>query len=138
MTNKLVEKQIENILVAQAMMQDISNKQLAEELNFWTNEAFDESVKNGTFHCGAAACFGGWCAVEPHFRKQGLKANSAGEPVFKDPTLTPSEVSERLFGDFQMFMARRWGEEGTERQIVQARLRHALGQAVSKLEERND
>jgi hypothetical protein len=51
--------------------------------------------------CGTAACFGGHCAVDPQFMKQGVY-ESGGVPTHVDYD-TPAAIAWMLFGDRNMF-----------------------------------
>lgn len=64
--------------------------------------------ENESTHCGTHACFGGWCALHPPFKNQGL-CRTPGRVTYRDPVtgLTgPTSGDDILFGDCEMFDAR--------------------------------
>jgi hypothetical protein len=83
--------------------------------------------------CGGVACLGGWCALWPEFRRQGVyPLPGSGEPWIEAGTLTGSRVARFLFGDEAMFECA-WSKErhdhGDDHSIALARLmarEHAL------------
>ena len=87
-----IERQIENILVAKAMMDSLPDSAIYPKLDYWNNW---DMVPLGHNHCGAAACFGGWVAVHPHFRKQGISIGAGGQPELSRSTYS---AAEELFG----------------------------------------
>ncbi len=116
---------IENLLVAQAMVLDLPDE--AIDLDQWANE---EHVESQGHTCGSVGCFGGWVAVHPHFKKQGVTADRYdGYPVMRGHTF-PSNVSLELFGDWEMFGSRRRPRISQRREIL-ARIERALNKAVA-------
>lgn len=91
--------------------------------------------------CQTRACFGGWVAVHPFFREQGVYAGESGEPLMYG-VVAPSRVAERLFGDWRLFSIRRGGfldsfydqepePEGiSDHEIVARRLEHLLANSI--------
>lgn len=81
--------------------------------------------------CGAAACFGGWCAVWPPFVAQGVtKGEFSGMPLA--PGGAYLEAAEFLFGHDRMFYARRLSavehidksfSGGTDHELITHRLK---------------
>lgn len=118
-----VDRQIKNCLVAKALMDSLPNKAIYPNLEYWQN---DKMADKGPKGCGAAACFGGWCAVHPYFKRQGVEADSDGAPIFKgDPMSYFKEVSKFLFGDSEMFEANYGGL--ADRAEINRRIERALG-----------
>ena len=58
--------------------------------------------------CGTTACFGGWCAIHPAFQAQGIYALPFGKPAMieNNAHLSGGEISDKLFGDSALFVAR--------------------------------
>lgn len=124
-------QQIENVLVAQAMMKDIKASQLIPGLTSYANRDMIKATLTGEHRCGSAACFGGWVAVHPHFAKHGIVPNSEqGYPVFKKSHRGMGvDVSEYLFGDSTMFYPNdiEWvGPQLSDKAEINARLKRAL------------
>lgn len=123
------EKQIENLLVAQAMFQDIPARNL--NLGWWSNQELRTAVIEGSdpIHaCGSTACFGGWVALHPHFQKQGVRGdNWCGSPKMSGVS-DPGRVALHLFGNEMMFSGGHWASGGgtTDRKEVFARIKYAL------------
>jgi hypothetical protein len=98
-----VDKQIENLLVATAMMYDIGPKKLVADLGAFSN---GNMKTYGPNHCRSAACFGGWVAICPYFKAQGVTRErySDGSPTMrsrkggKSHNLSAYDVPVRLFG----------------------------------------
>lgn len=122
-------KQIENLLVAQAMILDLPNRKFTYSLNLSANDAM---LEKGPNHCGSAACFGGWVAVHPHFQAQGVRARKDdGSPMCRG-LFSSLEISQRLFGDSSMFKSgtRFWSGPSQEKREVLARIKDALEEVV--------
>lgn len=86
--------------------------------------------------CGTVACFGGWCAIWPGFRAQGIEPDPwSGAPQRKERGGCPSGVSEYLFGHSDLFSPRHACifdkiEEGTDHEVVTKRLRALIKNSV--------
>lgn len=158
-------RQIENVLVAQAMMAEVPRENIAFGLQAWAEMCEDPKFlrmaswnrpmeaecddvpspeKLKEFHCGSAACFGGWCAIHPHFKRQGIQRAWNGAPEVREPqtkngrvriTMYPSEVSEYLFGRSDMFYERMPGEPADEKVLIERRLKKAMEALVHTLNE---
>ena len=147
-----IERQIENILAAQAMMAEIPDGHIAPNLGSWARMGGGRSYVDTPseeqlceLHCGSAACFGGWVAVTPHFKKQGVRRDEEdGSPFMKVQNendtvdhLHGSEVAKALFGEEYMFNAQ-MSTEGPrstpERLIIERRLQVALSRRLAELE----
>jgi hypothetical protein len=132
MDRRKVNKQIENLLVAEAMMRGIPNRFIYPRLGDWIRGTNEELCE---LKCGAAACFGGWVVQHPHFRKQGVRQDSDGSPTMPNASWA-SSVSEELFGDSNLFNSRELSEgPGTDKEIVLKRIRRALEDKFDQLEE---
>jgi hypothetical protein len=128
------DQQIENLLVAQAMFQDIPAQRIS--LDWWSNAVLRTAVSEGkdpVHSCGSTACFGGWVALHPHFQRQGVRGdNYCGSPEMAGVTY-PEQVALHLFGNDMMFAERHWasGELTSDRQEVFARIKYALKQLTA-------
>ena len=114
--NSTIDKQIRNCLVAIDMVKSLPPEKFTKGLSSWT--------------CGSAACFGGWVAVHPFFKKQGVvRVSEDGSPTFIGSLYgAASEVSRSLFGSYVLFDYRAWGELPglSDKQVVLYRLKRAL------------
>lgn len=86
--------QIENCLVLLAEFEAMSPRKFVPLLNEW--------------HCGSAACIGGWVAQHPHFQAKGVfPAEFEGAPCAAvgrlGDVLSGSLLANELFGDLLMF-----------------------------------
>lgn len=139
-TKAQVEKQIENLLQAQAMMEDLPNSALVAGLFCWRAnkrkdfDQYDEEIddKQLLHRCGSAACFGGWVAVHPYFRKLGVRPGKSGEPAMEGMLVW--DVAHDLFGDSNMFDANCGGGNGNDRAVVLQRIKNALADRLEELE----
>jgi hypothetical protein len=78
-------------------------------LGLWLmHDTHPSKVKLHTWTCGSAHCFGGWVAVSPEFRAQGVSANKhdGGAPILSSPTRYSWHVADKLFGDDNIFASR--------------------------------
>lgn len=58
--------------------------------------------------CGTVACFGGWCAWWPSFRRQGVVADPSGAAVVDSGDGSSVRFADKhLFGDDHVFDPRR-------------------------------
>lgn len=136
---KQIEKQIENVLVAQAMMQDIPRGAIVKNLGCWRQDHYGEDGDVATqdliqHKCGSAACFGGWVAVHPHFKKQGVKAEWTGAPKFAGGNYYSTfDVSKKLFGNEDMFVPNY--SSISDQKVIERRLKDALDDLVERLEQ---
>ena len=81
---------------------------VAPALRFWRD---DHSCygPNGSPHrgadCGTVACFGGWCALYPKFRDQGVTDSCSGAPMVVEGgrVVGAAAVAHFLFGDASLF-----------------------------------
>lgn len=139
-TKAQVEKQIENLLQAQAMMEDLPNSALVAGLYCWRAEKrsgfeqYDEDIDDEQLlhRCGSAACFGGWVAVHPYFRKLGVRPGKQGEPKMEGRLVW--DVARDLFGDSNMFDANCEGGNWNDRAVVLRRIKDALDDRLVELE----
>ncbi len=74
------------------------------QLGSWQRSKFGEAVQ--TPHCGTIACAGGWCALMPEFRAQGVISDQYGIPRLVDERVSAYELAEKLFGDYDLFRSR--------------------------------
>lgn len=116
---------IGNILAATTMVRAMPNDAFVPHLAYWASE---ELQADGPHACGAIGCFGGWIAVDKFFRAQGVHQNAVGQPVIVGNEW-PKDISERLFGDRNLFDAREDHERGPEKDIILRRLKDALEEA---------
>ena len=82
------------------MWPSVPVKNVAPSLYFWRDGRTNE------VDCGTVACFGGWCALYPKFREQGVAALLYGTPVLLiggEVREGPHGVAEFLFGDASIF-----------------------------------
>lgn len=96
-----IEQKLENCKLALRLWNErVTPDQVVKELNEWT--------------CETQACFGGWLATWPEFRDMGVFASYVGSPIMVagSELLDPSLVSNRLFGDRNMFKVRGLGPAG--------------------------
>jgi hypothetical protein len=126
-------KQIENLLVSQALFEDIPKDKIL--LYRWTNEAMRKACERGddpVHTCGSTACFGSWIALHPHFRKQGVQVSEIdGSPYILDDKgcrIAGTDLSMHLFGHYKMFNGSHWATDygASDRDEVFARIRKAL------------
>lgn len=121
---KVTAQQRKNALKARDVMwPSVPAENVTTRLRFWRE---DEPTSRLKPTCGTHACFGGWCAWWPAFRKQGIRANVAGAPIHRDNHL--HSASEILFGHPNMFSRREYGPgnehsfTGTDHELVTHRL----------------
>lgn len=89
-------------------------------LGFWRK---GDATRPAT--CGTVACFGGWCALWPPFKAQGIAASSLGMPIVY------GGAPAALFGaDDSIFFVRRPQEHGTDHEVVTKRLRALIKNSV--------
>ncbi len=82
--------------------------------------------------CGTTACFGGWVAVDPYFKAQGIWANLGGAPM--EPDVSRDRYADNLlFGDDNIFTVRgchaadiNFDRNGTDHALVTNRLQWLL------------
>lgn len=121
-----IERQIENCLVAKAMMDSLPDSAILPRLDDWANwEMRDE----GPHACGAAACFGGWVAVHPYFKALGVIRWRDGSPMLQGRCLS---VGETLFGVGGMFCGN-YSHGLSDREEIDRRLRYALDNLANEL-----
>lgn len=135
-TRRQIEKQIKNLLVAQAMMQDIPARHVTKQLSDW-RKGDAEDVQE--LKCGTAACFGGWVALHPYFQKQGIRAEMwSGSPYsYRTPFSGAFDCSEMLFGEPFMFNSREDFEGSpadSDKTIVLQRIKNALKNRLDELD----
>lgn len=117
---KVTQQQRDNALEAlNVMWPSVPSKNVVRGLQTWRED--DEGAAPD---CGTVACFGGWCAWWPTFRRQGVRTNSYGAPTHRRLL----DVSEFLFGDGDLFNVRSfhradWIFNGTDHALVSNRLR---------------
>lgn len=126
--NKTQEKQLENIIVAYALVLATPENRIVRDLGDWSNGILR---LYGKHHCGSAACFGGWVAQDPYFQAMGIKPDLIGAPTRGGEGT--GRISENLFGDFWMFDPRQEEErDGTDKQIILRRLEKAADVLLSQ------
>lgn len=121
-------KQIENCLVAIDMVKSLPARAFTHDLQTWS--------------CGSAACLGGWIALHPYFRKQGVKRDETDGSPYGGDTYSnhrwSTEISEDLFGESKLFYARdtwSWPQAdrvGNSKQIALNRLRITLNKLLAE------
>ena len=125
MTYRITRKQFDNLHEALRMWATIPPKNVISDLIYW-RESGDDSPPT----CDTIACFGGWCAWWPAFRKQGLCADEVGAPcldVGSGNVYGPFGACEALFGRRDLFNLRlEWEGDGTDHEIVERRIRRVL------------
>jgi hypothetical protein len=90
------------------MWKTIPDKNIYPGLAKWTQQ------KSKNPNCNTIACFGGWCAYMPEFKKLGLYFDVVGFPSIdlicktskKPYSIWGSSLSYFLFGSFSMFDSR--------------------------------
>jgi hypothetical protein len=114
------DQQIENCLVAQAMMSEIDDDAL--NLQDWSN---DQMRKGGVHACGAAACFGGYIGRHRYFQEvYGVEINKHLDDFPTIKNLHNQDLGNYLFGAFGMFHPNSTGI--SDKKIVLRRLDKAL------------
>lgn len=68
---KVTQKQRDNALHARDVLWP-SVPALGVDLNIWSNIEHGEEPTLDSTSCSTLACFGGWCAADPYFKRQGL------------------------------------------------------------------
>lgn len=120
------KQQRENTLDAlNVMWPSVPPKNVFPELGGWRMNSGKETID-----CGTIACFGGWCACWPNFKRQNVKANPVGAPWMPN-CFCPDDVSERIFGLDLLFAPRATihldkGFTGTDHELVTHRLQWLL------------
>lgn len=165
---KRVERQIANILIAQALVEDIPDEKWIPGLDSWAALCDDPSIflkkierydreEAGCEHddvpekvllnqCGTAACFGGWVAVHPYFKRQGVNRSNDGAPFygwrtaageidFDKEWASASAVARDLFGDEDIFDSMGGDYAHSPKKVVKGRLKTAL---ADRLQEQAD
>jgi hypothetical protein len=118
------DKKIENLLVLQAFFKYLPAEKLYPRLADWRNLGM---WYEGPDSCGSAACVGGWVAVMPHFKKQGVTVGYDGAPMLhlrNGDRMWPSETSLYLFGD-DLFQPNPYMGL-SDRKVVMKRIKNAL------------
>lgn len=107
---KVTAQQRANLLDAlNVMWPSVPKKNVYPNLDNWR---VDRETTPPT--CGTVACFGGWCAWWPAFKKQGVRVTDGGAPRLMGDGQSfdkPSRVSQRLFGDDGLFACRDYGHD---------------------------
>jgi hypothetical protein len=131
MLKQTTDEQIENCLVAIAMIRELPPRRFTHRLGAWSSTLMRDE---GPDHCGSAACFGGWVAVHPHFQAKG---------VFPDPeegfpriaySMNTTGLARALFGNEGMFQPATGFEVGKEKQVVLQRIEGALDLLLGETE----
>lgn len=122
-----IEKQAVNLMVAQAMMQDIPGRHVYPRLFNWSRGNVEKQT------CGSAACFGGYVAIHPYFKKQGVSKDADGAPKMRGIPWA-ADVAARLFGDETLFEYQKPWEEGPAKKVVLRRICNALSDRLNELE----
>jgi hypothetical protein len=118
---------VNNILILIAAVHELPESAFTENLNYWANDALRQGHA-----CGAVGCLGGWAAHVPQFQDQGVLRSVDGIPRLPY-SFGPSEVAGTLFGEENLFDARRFRETGTEKSICLARLERALNRELEAM-----
>lgn len=117
------------------MWPSVPPKNVHPGLRWWNGERYEVCGKrvdktNQAPNCGTVACFGGWCAWWPNFRKQGVKSSPTGAPmVYSEHTDGFTNIADRfLFGHDYLFAPRGsmdcdMGFMGNDHKLVSNRLR---------------
>lgn len=107
------KQQRANALEARDVMwPSIPPENVARRLEYWfcdPSTPWDVAlaeVRSPPGGCGTTACFGGWCALWPAFRAQGLRNDDAGAPFMVGPGMAGENPSTMLFGDSLLFVRR--------------------------------
>lgn len=129
-----IERRIENVLVAQAMVLDLKPEQFTRGLSSWVESIpglpTEKALRQHA--CGSAACFGGWCAIHPHFRAQGVARAFDGAPMMRSGGGS-TDVAIHLFGASNMFWASI--EHFNEKEQILNRLEWALAHLTRQQQE---
>lgn len=129
MLYKITRQQHENLLDALLnMWPSVPPENVYPSLNDWRDTS--DTCGNKKPSCQTVACFGGWCAWWPAFRRQGVRAMDCGAPVTPDGR-TADGVSRLLFGCGDLFCCRGihssdGGFRGTDHELVTNRLKFVL------------
>lgn len=139
----ITRQQLHNLLEARDVMwPSVPGGNVLPQLGAWRNDSVIVDRTNEPPTCGTMACFGGWCAWWPTFRKQGVRSDRTGAPyVERRGGLLPNGVAQYLFGYEWLFSARgfayadigilkRRGERIGDHELVTRRLNYAITNAV--------
>ena len=102
-TITITKRQRKNLIEAKRMWLTVPEKNVVRGLSLWRS-LYDKN-RHLAPDCKTIACFGGWCAWWPAFRKQGIIASRTGGPVFAFGKKSKG-VSEVLFGGESLFSSR--------------------------------
>lgn len=139
-TKAEIEKHIGNLLVLGAFLKEVPRRRFVESLGDW-REPLEEGDKDqcGDPSCGSAFCIGGWVAVMPYFRNQGVRPDpDTGAPTLPGTRLCgygfsySGGVSHKLFGVYNMFDPT---NETNEKNAALRRIDRALEEAFFHLEQ---
>lgn len=65
------------------VMQRVAAKAYAFDIETWQQGGSNRLTEKGLHKCGSSACFGGWLAVSPEFRRSGGGVERlGGRPIF--------------------------------------------------------
>lgn len=121
---KVTQQQRDNALEAlNVMWPSVPPENVFPDLEFWR-----ETYGYAKPSCKTIACFGGWCAWWPAFRRQGVRAASCGAPTDRTGRASANEIGDQLFGDKAVFNVAGphkadKGFKGTDHELVTNRLR---------------
>lgn len=98
------DQRIKNLLVAIDMVEQLPAKAFVKHLLCWRDNDKWITLRVNEPPCGTQACFGGWIAQHPYFKKLGVKTiGENSEPSIAKPDADPMDVAELLFGDRNLF-----------------------------------
>jgi len=111
-TRQQYDTYLKNTFVAlNGLLPELTEKMIAKDLEYWKKTTGSENSA-----CGTTACFGGWCASDKFFQKQGLYLEKEeytdfwGEGGFnlylKDSSLEGADTAVKLFGNYNLFSAK--------------------------------
>lgn len=99
MKYKLTAQQRANLIEAQAVWRTVPHWNVSRRLCRFTDGDHDRT------DCGTVACGGGWLARWPRFRKQGLRIDGDGFPVWRNRAWG-LDAAKAMFGDEDLFTPR--------------------------------
>lgn len=126
------------VFVRDVMWPSIPKKNVIHDLESWrgrrnngdTSDYREDNKSLRKLDCKTVACLGGWVAVSPYFKKQGVEPNFMGVPIIKDKSgeerFIAHEAAWQLFGDHDLFDSRKDHEKGSDWKIAMKRIKKLI------------